>query len=99
MNCEPVAGTTVPIIETFTDVIFIDGRMQRIFVSPTTVTVNVLSPSGVVSHPTAAEESEGVWRFEIPVDEAGTWRWSIESSGIPTVVRNGVFQAIPQTVP
>jgi hypothetical protein len=53
-------------------------------VDPTTATITVRKPDKTVEAYTGSQlkkESTGVYRVDVVLDQAGTWRWRVDGTG------------------
>jgi hypothetical protein len=99
MSCSrPVVGSVVTLQFRFFVLDVASGKLVRVPSSPDTVDVAVEKPGGAVINPVALEVVMGLWEALVPVDEPGLWRFTVASSGTPTVADNGSFAVVPQAV-
>ena len=99
MSCaKPVVGSVVTLQFRFYVIDVQDGKTVRVPASPTTVTVAVEKPDGTTFNVSAIAVLLGVWEALVDTDTSGRWRFTVASTGIPTVVDNGAFTVVPQTV-
>ena len=99
MSCaKPVVGSVVTLQFRFFVIDVQDGNTVRIPASPTTVDVAVEKPDGTSFNVSAIAVLVGVWEALVDTDQSGRWRFTVSSTGIPTVVDNGGFTVVPAAV-
>ena len=100
-GCSYEEGTIVTLHLPFYGVTIVDGEPVTSPMSPDTVTVKVEKGDDTVVTVGAAELFEGIWEALIPTAGGGTgkWRWTVETTGTPTISSSGSFMVTPQLVP
>jgi hypothetical protein len=67
--------------------------------NPTTIVFWWTDPTGAVSHGTPTPVTTGVYRYELPLDQPGTWSYWWITTGAVAVAGGGVLSVSPQLVP
>lgn len=68
-------------------------------VDPTVVTFYIKNPAtDVVLMATPTRLSQGVYRYQQPCTDAGTWTWRAVGTGLVTAAQRGSFLVAPTTL-
>lgn len=62
---------------------------------PTAVKLEVRSPAGVITEHSPTKVSTGVWRYDLFVEESGTWEWAFVGTGTVEAAEEGSFEVGP----
>lgn len=67
-------------------------------VAPTTVTLRILRPSGTTTTVATTITAVGSYRADVPLDQAGVWRYRWVSTGVASAAEESSFRVKTPTV-
>lgn len=78
------------------DVVTLDFtiKLDNVLTDPTTLTLTITDPTGVVTTPIPTHSSAGTYTIDLPIAVAGTWSYTWQALGTVQAAESGTFRVL-----